>query len=200
MAPAFKSQLPGGIYMKKITALLCISLLYSIIFMGCQKANSPKETTNIATPVETLSPTSEPTMITEDTNNSSNINWKCIYMGTLVMATATPIENQIKFANEKEWLEFANDNLPNSIVDVVAQEINWDTQGVMVLQGISAKGYFSFMPQIANINIVNGLLDVVYEDNVDTTKTFYVRSEDYSNTIKTIYMILLDKSEIEQIH
>lgn len=56
------------------------------------------------------------------------------------------------------------------------------------------------MPPITNVDIKNGILNVEYDDNVDTTKTFYVRSDDYSDTIKTIYMIPLDKTVIEKIN
>lgn len=102
--------------MKKKFILLSIFISCCMIFMGCQKSISSNESANIA----------------------SDINWKCIYMGTMVMDAAPQIEDQITFDNEDEWLKFANDNLPGSIVDVVDQEVNWDSEGVIVLQGLSA--------------------------------------------------------------
>lgn len=84
-----------------------------MIFIGCQKL----------------------TLFNKSTNDVSDVKWKCIYMGAMVMDAAPQIEEQITFDNEDEWLEFANDNLPGSIVDVVDQVINWESEGVIVLQG-----------------------------------------------------------------
>lgn len=134
-----------------------------------------------------------------DNKPASGIDWRCVYIGSLVQKNMPEIKNQVVFNNEDEWLKYANDNLPNSIVDSAIKNVNWDKEGILVLQGYAAKGYFSFLPQVSDVRIENGLLNVQYEDNLDTSKTYYVRSQGYNEVVKDIYMICLNKSDIGKL-
>ncbi|MFL0247316.1 hypothetical protein [Candidatus Clostridium stratigraminis] len=129
----------------------------------------------------------------------SGIDWKCVYIGSLVQKGMPEIKNQIVFNNEDEWRIYANDNLPNSIVDSVIKNVNWDKEGIVVLQDYPPKGYFSFLSQVSDVKIENGKLNVQYENNTDTTKTYYVRSQGYTEVVKDIYMICLNKSDIGKL-
>ncbi|MFL0268938.1 hypothetical protein [Candidatus Clostridium radicumherbarum] len=129
----------------------------------------------------------------------SGIDWKCVYIGSLIQKDMPDIKYQIVFNNEDEWRKYANDNLPNSIVDSVIKNVDWDKEGIVVLQGYAAKGYFSFLPQVSDVRIENGMLNVQYENNLDTSKTYYVRSAGYNEIVKDIYMICLNKSDIGKL-
>ncbi|SHF63137.1 hypothetical protein SAMN02746089_02284 [Caldanaerobius fijiensis DSM 17918] len=141
-------------------------LMCSILIVSCGKRISITET-------QTLSST---TLENGKQEEKSEINWKCIYIGSIIESEMPEIKNQVVFDNEDEWLKFAYDNLPNSIVDVVDKQVNWKAEGIVVLQDYAPKGYFSFLPQVSDVWIEDGLLKVEYEDNTDTSKTYYVRA------------------------
>jgi len=185
------TELLGGIPLKKKIIILSILLIFCTVFSACRKP--------VTSSAESVTPTlTTPTPV--KTQKTFNNNWKCIYMGAMVMDDTPKIEHQLIFDDEDKWLKYAYDNLPNSIVDIIDQDIDWGSEGVVVLQNLAAKGYFSFIPPVRNVTIDNGILGVEYEDNLDSSKTFYVRSDDYSDMIKEIYMILLGKSDIEKLH
>jgi|GEM_PF-2969773 len=172
---------------------LGLIILCSLLVAYCGKINS-------ITGIQVKTQASSSTTI-EDKKQvvKSQIEWKCIYIGSLVQKEIPEIKYQLVFQNEDEWRKYAYDNIPNSVVDSVIRNVNWDKEGIVVLQGYAAKGYFSLLPQVSDVRIENGLLNVQYENNSDTLKTYYVRSADYAEIVKDIYMISLKKSEIEKL-